>query len=58
MPELPEVETVRRGLNERTLDRQVTAVEVLLDRTIAYPSVDAFRAGLVGTEFKIWHRRG
>ena len=58
MPELPEVETVRRGLNERTLDQQVTAVEVLLDRTIAHPSVADFQAGLVGAAFKIWHRRG
>ena len=58
MPELPEVETVRRGLNERTLNRRVTAVEVLLDRTIAYPSVVDFQAGLVGTAFKTWHRRG
>lgn len=58
MPELPEVETVRRGLNERTLHRRVTAVEVLLDRTIAYPSVAEFQAGLVGTAFQTWHRRG
>jgi formamidopyrimidine-DNA glycosylase len=58
VPELPEVETVRRGLNERTLHRRVTAVEVLLDRTIAHPDISAFKVGVVGTQFKTWHRRG
>ena len=58
MPELPEVETVRRGLNERTLNQPITAVEVLLDRTIAHPEIAGFKAGIVGTQLKTWHRRG
>ncbi|MFO0052563.1 MAG: DNA-formamidopyrimidine glycosylase family protein, partial [Dolichospermum sp.] len=37
MPELPEVETVRRGLNQFTLNREITDGNVLLERTIAYP---------------------
>jgi formamidopyrimidine-DNA glycosylase len=37
MPELPEVETVRRGLNQITLTQKVVGGDVLLDRTIAPP---------------------
>ena len=43
MPELPEVETVRRGLNQLTLSQEVTGGDILLQRTISYPfSVDEF----------------
>ncbi len=59
MPELPEVETVRRGLNQHTLDRSITGSEVLLARTIAHPDTpDEFTAGLHGTQIQCWHRRG
>ena len=37
MPELPEVETVRRGLHKLTIDRPIEGGEVLLPRTLAYP---------------------
>jgi formamidopyrimidine-DNA glycosylase len=58
MPELPEVETVRRGLNATTLDRQIIDSEVLLARTIAYPDLQNFIAGLKGTKFLNWRRQG
>lgn len=59
MPELPEVETVRQGLNQVTLDREITGGDVLLARTIAYPlSVSEFLDGLKGTTITQWHRRG
>jgi formamidopyrimidine-DNA glycosylase len=59
MPELPEVETVRRGLNQHTLDRSITGSEVLLARTIAHPDTpDEFMAGLHQTKIFNWHRRG
>ncbi len=59
MPELPEVETVRRGLNQVTLDQEITGGDVLLDRTIAYPfSVEEFLAGVKGSAIAHWHRRG
>jgi formamidopyrimidine-DNA glycosylase len=59
MPELPEVETVRRGLNQVTLHQPIQGGEVLLDRTIAYPaSALAFLEGLQGTAIAQWHRRG
>jgi len=59
VPELPEVETVRRGLNQVTLDQEITGGDVLLDRTIAYPfSVEEFLAGVKGSAIAHWHRRG
>ncbi|MEH2362523.1 DNA-formamidopyrimidine glycosylase [Nostoc sp.] len=67
MPELPEVETVRRGLNQLTLNQEITGGDVLLNRTIAYPfSVDEFVDGIkknaypggVGAAIATWHRRG
>jgi formamidopyrimidine-DNA glycosylase len=59
VPELPEVETVRRGLNQVTLAQEIQGGDVLLDRTIARPlSVDEFLAGLKGSAIAHWHRRG
>ncbi|MBD1995575.1 DNA-formamidopyrimidine glycosylase [Leptolyngbya sp. FACHB-541] len=59
MPELPEVETVRRGLNQRTLNQEIVGGDVLLSRTIAHPPLPiAFLAGLQGTAIAQWHRRG
>ncbi|QQE66861.1 DNA-formamidopyrimidine glycosylase [Leptolyngbya sp. BL0902] len=59
MPELPEVETVRRGLNRVTLHQAIVGGEVLLARTVAHPpSADAFWAGLRQTHLVEWQRRG
>ncbi|EKQ70899.1 formamidopyrimidine-DNA glycosylase Fpg [Leptolyngbyaceae cyanobacterium JSC-12] len=59
VPELPEVETVKRGLNQVTLHQVITGGDVLLDRTIAHPSsIQDFLAGLQGTAIAQWHRRG
>lgn len=59
MPELPEVETVRRGLNQVTLNHSIRGGEVLLSRSIAHPdSVDGFLNGLYDTHITQWHRRG
>ena len=59
MPELPEVETVRRGLNQVTLNQKILGGEVLLNSTIAHPlSSMEFLAGLKDTAITGWHRRG
>jgi len=59
VPELPEVETVKRGLNQVTLHQTITGGDVLLDRTIAHPSsIQDFLAGLRGSAIAQWHRRG
>jgi formamidopyrimidine-DNA glycosylase len=59
VPELPEVETIRQGLNQATLAQEIRGGDVLLDRTIAHPLfVGEFLAGLKGTTIATWHRRG
>lgn len=59
MPELPEVETVRRGLNRVSLHQPVRGGEVRLARTIAYPELaDTFLDGVTDTWLGQWHRRG
>lgn len=59
MPELPEVETVRRGLNQLTLNHEITGGDVLLHRTISYPfSGNEFLSGIKGSAIATWYRRG
>lgn len=59
MPELPEVETVRVGLNRLTTGRLICGGQVLLERTLAYPPcLDEFWEGITGTTIVSWQRRG
>ena len=59
MPELPEVETVRRGLNRVSLNQPVRGGEIRLARTIAYPEpADTFLAGMTDAQITGWYRRG
>jgi formamidopyrimidine-DNA glycosylase len=59
MPELPEVETVCRGLNNLTLNQEIEGSEVLLPRSLAYPEViSQFNQQIKGTAIAHWHRRG
>lgn len=59
MPELPEVETIRRGLNQKTRGQTIRGGQVLLPRTLAYPlSVAEFWENLTETTIVEWHRRG
>lgn len=59
MPELPEVETVRRGLNQLTLNQEILGGDVLLHRTIAHPlSVQDFLNPLQNVSISNWQRRG
>jgi formamidopyrimidine-DNA glycosylase len=59
VPELPEVETVKRGLNQFTLQQEILGGDVLLDRTIAYPiSAIDFLTGLKDSKIIQWYRRG
>ena len=59
MPELPEVETVRRGLNQLTLGQRITGGKVLLDRSLAPPlSPSDFARTLAETQITLWQRRG
>jgi formamidopyrimidine-DNA glycosylase len=59
MPELPEVETVRRGLQERSVGQRIEAVEVRRDRAIAHPpDPGLFALALRDTRVQTWQRRG
>lgn len=58
MPELPEVETVRRGLTSLVVGKVVTYVHVHLPRIIRHPSVAEFQQRLVGRTFEGVDRRG
>ncbi len=59
MPELPEVETVRKGLQKKLKHFYIERVEVLSLRTIAGSSnVCDFKNRLTGVYFGEWTRRG
>ncbi len=58
MPELPEVETVARGLRALLQGRTITGVTVGWPRTIACPAVDEFREQIAGRRVMSISRRG
>jgi formamidopyrimidine-DNA glycosylase len=59
VPELPEVETICRGLNQATLDREIVGGDVLLNSTIARSiSATDFLTQLKGKSIARWYRRG
>jgi formamidopyrimidine-DNA glycosylase len=58
MPELPEVETVRRGLEARFVGRRIELVEVGRERTVRRTSRDAVVNGLTGATALAATRRG
>ena len=57
MPELPEVETVRRGLEKLILGKTIQSVEVKYPKMIQ-TDLDAFRQDLLGQEIRSMRRRG
>ena len=59
MPELPEVETVRRGLEQKLKNFIIKKVEVCRDSTVAFPSnKEEFIKGLQNSLIYKWDRRG
>ncbi len=58
MPELPEVETVRRGLQRHVVGRLIDAVEVGRDRVVRRTSREALIDGLSGAVVERADRRG
>ena len=58
MPELPEVETVRRGIDERVVGRLITKVEVGRERSVRRVGREAVIHGLTGTTMLNARRRG
>ena len=59
MPELPEVETVRRGLEQKLNNFIIKKVEVCRDSTVAFPIIkQEFIKGLQNSLLYKWDRRG
>lgn len=58
MPELPEVETVRRGLQQHLAGRRIVAVEVGRERVVRRTSSEALIHGLTDTRIVRADRRG
>ena len=59
MPELPEVETVRRGLEKKLDNFIIKKVEVCRDTTVAFPTKkEDFIKGLHNSLLHKWDRRG
>jgi formamidopyrimidine-DNA glycosylase len=58
MPELPEVETLRRDLEDAVIGRRITAVYLYEPRIVRYPEPGAFVSELVGKRILGASRRG
>ncbi len=58
VPELPEVETVRRGLARLITGKVFGEAEVINGATIAYPGEDEFKSRLTGRAVEAVSRRG
>lgn len=58
MPELPEVEAVRTGLEQLILGKEISQVHVFWPRIIESPEVELFKVNLIGEKVVAIHRRG
>jgi len=59
LPELPEVETVRRGLEQKLNNFIIKKVEVCRDSTVAFPiNKEEFIKGFLNSLIYKWDRRG
>ena len=58
MPELPEVETVRKGLEQLVVGKTIAEVNVFWGKIIEQPEVDVFRHQLIGETITGVQRRG
>ena len=58
MPELPEVETIRRDLEDAVLGRRITGVYLYEPRVVRHPEPEAFVRDLMGKRILGAERRG
>lgn len=58
MPEMPEVETIRRTLNDKVTGRKITRVEIGLSRLIKWPTAPEFQAIITDRTIIRLDRRG
>jgi len=52
MPELPEVETIRRDLSKKIIAKKIVTVKANKPKVIKEPSFELFKKGLVGEKIK------
>ncbi|MBP2643157.1 MAG: mutM [Firmicutes bacterium] len=58
MPEMPEVEIIRRTLADKIIGQKITSVEMLLSRLIKWPSAHEFQAMVTNKTVQSIERRG
>jgi len=59
LPELPEVETVKKGLEKKLKNFIISEIEIIRPSTIAFPAnKDEFKKGLNNSLIDKWSRRG
>jgi formamidopyrimidine-DNA glycosylase len=58
MPELPEVETIRRDLEKKVKGKKIKEVIIKERKLIKSPSPEKFKKGLEGRKFNAFERRG
>lgn len=58
MPELPEVETVKRSLEKKLIGLTITGVEIFMPKIIRDPAPDKFAAEVTGSKISRLGRRG
>ena len=51
MPELPEVETVRRTLKNLILDKKITNIDIRYGNIIEYPNIEEFKKNIINQTF-------
>ena len=58
MPEMPEVEIIRRYLNQHLTGRQIMNLSILLPRQIKWPTPEGYRSMAIGRTIQAVERRG
>jgi len=58
MPELPEVETIKRDLEKLIIDQTIIKVDIYRSNVVKQPEINKFKSGLKNTKIKEVFRRG
>ncbi len=58
MPEMPEVEIIRRYLDEQVAGKKIMDLDIRLPRMIKWPDPEGFRAMVTGRTIRAMNRRG
>lgn len=58
MPEMPEVETIRKTINNKIAGRTIKKIDILLPRLIKYPEPEKYKKLLTGKKIIAMQRQG